>query len=81
MSPEVWAQFGFGALVAGWLLLRTDKRLELVEAALDRLTASQDKLARAQMLVVLSRPDVDEPVKRQARALLHELNGTTGAEA
>jgi hypothetical protein len=55
-----------GAVLA-WFLVNLGPRLERIERAIDRLT-------RAQMLTLLSRPDVPEPVKRLAGDLVKELD-------
>ena len=69
--PE-WGAFAnlgaFGAIVA-WMLLRAEPRLERIERALEQLT-------RAQMLTLISRPEVEAAVKEQARQLLEEIRGT-----
>lgn len=63
----------FGAIgsVLAWMLWRSDARMGSIERALDRLT-------RAQMLTLIARPDVDDHVKRQARAVLRELSPSDG---
>lgn len=57
---------GIGA-VLGYILLRQEPRL-------DELRRSVDRLTRAQMLLLSSQPGQPEPVKRQARLLIRELD-------
>lgn len=61
-----WAQFGFSALVAGYVLLRLEPRL-------DRMSRSLDGLTRGILIEVLTRRDVPPAVEREARALLDEV--------
>jgi hypothetical protein len=63
---QALAPAGVAGVVLGWFMLRSDGRMDRVERALDRLT-------RAQMLTLLSRPEVEETVKVQARAVLNEM--------
>jgi len=69
MQPEFFnglLQLGGIGSVLAWMLYRSDLRMERMERALDRLT-------RAQMLMLISREDVDPPIKAQARAILQEM--------
>lgn len=68
--PTVTGLLNFGAvgMVLAWILVQSNPRLDRIERGLDRLT-------RAQMLTLLARPDTEEPVKEQVRAVLDELNG------
>lgn len=50
-----------------WFMSRAENRLERAERALDRLT-------RAQMLTLIARPDVEEPIKQHARLILSEMS-------
>lgn len=56
---------GVAGSVLTWFLWRAERRLERIERALDRL-------ARAQMLALVSRADVAEPVRHYAESILHE---------
>jgi len=58
---------GVAGVVLAWVLWRTDRRLERIERALDRV-------ARAQLLALVVRPDVPEHVRAQANACLQEAN-------
>lgn len=49
-----------------WVLWRIEPRL-------DRVELSMNRLARAQMLTLIARPDVDDLVREQARDLLREM--------
>ena len=68
-AADLTGLLNFGAIgcVLAWMLWRSDSRQERIERALDRLT-------RGQMLTLISRPDVDDHVKQQARAILRELS-------
>lgn len=55
-----------GAILA-YFLVRTDPRLERLENAVDRL-------ARAQMLMLIASPVTDEAIKRQAQSIINELD-------
>ena len=68
--PQLANLGAFGAIV-GWMLWRAEPRLERIERALERLT-------RAQMLSLLSRPDIDDRIKDQAREVLDETQDGNG---
>ena len=59
--------------IALYVLLRLEPRLERIERALERL-------ARAQLLLLISRPGVDETVKVQARLLNGEIDDARKAQ-
>lgn len=59
-------QYGPMGLVLAWFLLRTENRLGGIERALDRMN-------RAQMLDLVSRPETAPAVRRQAEQLLKEV--------
>lgn len=63
---QVFASAGVAGVVLLWFMTRSEKRLDRLEQALDRL-------ARAQMLTLLARPDVEEVIKAQVRAILAEM--------
>lgn len=65
MAIQALVQAGVAGVVLGWFMLRSESRMERLERSINQLT-------RAQMLMLLSRPDVDEGIKRQARDLLTE---------
>jgi len=75
-DPLLGSLINFGALgiVLAWFMFRTEGKLERIERALNRL-------ARAELISTLSRPDVDEPVKRQARRALQELGNGDYADS
>ena len=58
---------GAVGVVLGWFMFRMEPRLEQIEAAIDRL-------ARAQMLLVVAQPDTSPNIRAQAQAILKELD-------
>jgi uncharacterized membrane-anchored protein YjiN (DUF445 family) len=64
---QMLASAGVAGAVLAWFMTRTEKRLDRLEQALDRL-------ARAQMLTLLARPDVEDAIKSQVRTILAEMN-------
>ncbi len=68
MEGAVWGvlvQAGVPGIILGWFMWRAEVRL-------DRLTAALDRMNRTQLLHLMARPDVEEPVKKQAREILGE---------
>lgn len=59
-------QYGPMGVVLAWFLFRTENRLGGIERALDRVS-------RAQMLDLVSRPETPPAVRRQAERLLKEV--------
>jgi hypothetical protein len=55
-----------GAVLA-WFLFRSESRMERLESAVDRMT-------RAMMLELASRPDVSPAIKRQAAEIVEEID-------
>lgn len=72
--PTGWeplANFGFAAVVLGWVLLRVETRLERAERAVDRMT-------RALMLDLAARGDTPLSIKEQALGIVREIDSKTG---
>lgn len=71
------ANFGFSAIVLGWVLARLEPRLEKLERAnLDaavRQERATDRLSKALLLFLATSPERPEAVKEQARGLLREI--------
>lgn len=67
LVAQALVQAGVLGPVLVWFMLRAEARLE-------RLERAQDRLTRAQMLTLIARPDVEEPIKHQARILLQEIS-------
>ena len=67
------ANLGAAGIVLAWFMASTDPRLKRIERAIDRLT-------RAQMLTLISRSDVDVPIKKQAHAILKEMDANWSAD-
>ena len=64
-------QAGVLGPIVGWLMLRTDRRLERLEAAINRMT-------RAYALSLFLRPDLTAPVRKEARSLIQETDQAMG---
>lgn len=73
VDPTALLNAGVAGVVAAWFMFRAESRMKLIEAALDRLT-------RSQLLTLLARPDVDEPVKAEARRIYSETAGPAHPE-
>ncbi|MBI3936923.1 MAG: hypothetical protein HY323_08095 [Betaproteobacteria bacterium] len=79
--PELntWAQFGFAAAVAGYLLLRIEPALRDVKEALatkmDTLASSLDRVTRAMLIEVLTRPNISPAARNEAQSVMNELVG------
>lgn len=73
--PGIEPLLNLGAIgaVLAWFLVNLSPRLDRIERAIDRLT-------RAQMLTLLSRPDVPEGVKTLANDLVHELDRSKASQ-
>ena len=71
-------QAGVAGAVLAWFMLRAEKRFDMYEDRILRVEHALDRLTRAQMLTLLARSDVDEPIKDQARAVLAELSVAPG---
>ena len=72
-----------GAVLA-WVLWRLEPRLERSDQAMaarfERIEQALDRLTRAQLLMLISQPAVEEPVRQQAHQILEEMNGHDAAE-
>lgn len=69
MNELALAITNFGALgiIAGWLMFRFERRIERIEASVDRVS-------RALMLELVGREATSPMVRRQAQQLLAELD-------
>jgi hypothetical protein len=71
LSPTDWKVFGLQAGIAGivlaWFMLR-------LEGVLKSLTTSNDRLARAQLVLVLSLKQASEAAKDEARSGIREID-------
>jgi hypothetical protein len=65
--PELLIQYGPIGVVLAWFMFRMEPEMKAVRRAIDRLT-------RAHLLDVVSRPGAAPAVRRLAKDLLSELN-------
>ena len=63
------AQTGVAGAVLCWFMLRTEGRLKAIENA-------NDRLARANLLLVVSLHQANETAKEQARVIIKEIDET-----
>lgn len=70
-GPNEWLglliQAGVAGVVLAWFMFRTEARLKGIENAVDRM-------ARANLLLVLSLRDVNNAAKNEASAVIKEID-------
>lgn len=83
LSPLI--NLGAIGAVLWWFLTQTNPRLDAVQRELrdmgNQVQRSLDRLTRAQMLTLISRTDVPDAIKREAREILKEVGHEVQARA
>lgn len=64
---QLLAQYGPLAVICGWFMLKAEPKLEEIRAAFDRNS-------RALLLIVVNQPTTPEPTRKEAQALLAEID-------